>query len=79
MVNAHWLHLLGRVDVLFVCFNDIRMTLKTRIELQLVYFQNLLFTACIINLSYLFHNFLQKWHLSWILLVFILEENQMSI
>ena len=60
MVNAHWLHLLGRVDVLFACFNDFRMTLKTRVELQLVYFQNQVFTACIINLSYLFHNFLQK-------------------
>lgn len=63
MVNAHWLNLLGRVDVVFVCFNDIRITLKTKIDLQLVILSSLVFPACI-NLSYLFHTFLQKWQLS---------------
>lgn len=32
MVNAYWLNLPGRVDVLFACFTDIRITPKTKIE-----------------------------------------------
>lgn len=38
MVNVYWLNLFGRVDVLFVCFIDIRIIFKIKIEIVICVF-----------------------------------------